>query len=166
MTWLLIVLAFFLVFICYIFLAPFYFEVDSDNNLFRFRFHRLASAQLLIKESSLFVKINLVGWKKMIDVLESKPVKVKKKRHKLKIQRRSKLTIKQLRSVLKSFKINNSYVDISFNDQRLNAFLFPVFFFLNKTRHVKIFLNFVGRNRVKLEVENNLARILKAYYWS
>jgi hypothetical protein len=85
--------------------------------------------------------------------------KSKKKKRK---KKRSYLSRKQATKLIKSFKVRNVWVDLDTGSCLTNAKLYPVFSLLNySVGHFNI--NFEGRNRLVLLIENRPIRIIKSF---
>lgn len=156
--------------LCYVFFAPFYLEIDSTEGVFRVRFHTIASVDLKIVDYSLILHIKVIGWTKEIDLLKvkrtSKDKKTKEKKvGKKKEQKKSlmKVTPKKIIAVLKSFKINKCEVFIDTGDVQLNGILYPIFYMAGYYSKKNIHINFINENVVRLEIENSVARMSRAY---
>lgn len=163
--WWLILITCVLIAFNYLLFAPFFVEVDSTMGLFRVRFHRLASATLIFKESSFFIEIKMVGWQKQIDLLA---VKTKEGKPTLKKERKKKKQIKavsfrKILAVIRSFRIRKFFVTLDTGDRQLNGILYPLFVFLSVKSGKNITVNFLGENKLIFQIENNFARILWVY---
>jgi hypothetical protein len=171
MIWLLLILFVLVVGLTYVLFAPFYLEIDSTKGLFRLRFHLVMSARVLMENSSLILEIKSPIWNKQVDLLaqnesKTKPIPkeniLEKKRNK-KGKRVSKITFSKIKAILHTFKINTFYVNLDFDDVLLNAKLFPVFLGLKLYSGKELNVNFIGENKIKIEIENNMARVILAF---
>lgn len=144
---------------CYVLFAPFYFEINSITNKYGFRFHKFLYANIHITEKSLLLNIKIAGWRKQIDLLNQniKPSKGKIKKE------RGEIPIGKIYSIIKSFKVNKFYLNLSFENMALNGVLFPFFSVLKSKTNKNIQINFWNKNEIVIEVENNFYRIIKAY---
>lgn len=163
--WWLILITCVLIAFSYLLFAPFFIEIDSISGLFRIRFHRLASATLIFKESSFFIEIKMAGWQKQIDLLA---VKMKEGKPALKKERKEKKQIKaisfrKILAVTKSFRVRRFFLTLDTGDRQLNGILYPLFVFLSVKSGKNITVNFFGENKLIFQVENNFARVLWAY---
>ncbi len=164
MAWLLVVLCIPVLVFPYFLFAPFFLEIDSTRNLWRIRIHRLASARLLVENNSFMIELMIAGWKKRIDISALKRNKEKPEAEKKRKSDRPKITISKVISVIRSFKVNACYVNLSFEDVLLNAWLFPVFSELRRYSGKQFYINFKDVNMVKIEIENNMARMIWAWF--
>lgn len=161
---LLLVLLFivFLIFIYFLF-APFYLEVNTADGLYRIRFHWLISISLKTNTASPMLELRLMGQKKQIDLFsqkqtsKQKPIIAKQKKRKVKI------SLKKIAGMLKSFKINKCIIHIDSGDMQINGILYPLFYWISCYSKRDVRVNFLGENKMILEIENNLARMSWAY---
>lgn len=88
------------------------------------------------------------------------PLKTKKKKHKKK--KRSSLSSKQMLRIVRSFKIREVAMDLDTGNCITNAKLYPVFAYLNY-KFGKFNINFEGKNRLVLLIENRPIHIIKSF---
>jgi hypothetical protein len=163
MLWVFYLFATLFIILTYLLLAPFYLEIDSTKNLARIRFHHLANARLVV-DDSLRINLKIFFFKKKIDLLEHNQLNSKNKKSDRIIKNTSpKIRLEKIKAIVKSFKINNCYIDINFADAAINGILYPVFYGIQLVTKKNITINFIGKQEVKLEIENNFARIIWAY---
>jgi len=164
MIWLLLIL---ITVLTYPLFAPFYLEIDSTKGLFRLRFHYIISARILLENSSLILEIKSPIWNKRIDLLaqneRKKTIPKKKVLEKKKDRKSFKIKFSKIKAMLRTFKVNTFFVNFDSNDVLLNAKLFPVFLGLRIYTGKELHINFIGENEIKIEIENNLARIIWAF---
>lgn len=152
--------------VVYIFFAPFYVEIDSTRNLYRFRFHRLIYLDLKIG-NELTLEMSALGWKKEFKSLpETENRDRKKKSTEIKKADRGMPPVKKIVRILRSFQLTKCHVRFDSGDMQLNGILFPVFAWLNWYSHRDIQISFTGTNTVVLEIKNNLARVSRAWFGS
>ncbi len=70
----------------------------------------------------------------------------------------------KVKYMMRSFKVNACYVNLSFENGLLNAWLFPVFSELSRYSGKQFCINFTDVNEVKIEIENNMARMIWAWF--
>ena len=152
----------------YLLLAPFFVEVDSDIGLYRVRMHHIASAAVRLTESSLIMDLNVVGWKKAIDLFENRESTSKagwKEEVKAKpIRKQRRISFRKVLAVIRSFKVNVCQVMMDTGDTPVNGMLYPVFYWLSAWSGKAFHVSFNDENTIKLQIENNIARILWAYW--
>lgn len=149
----------------YVLFAPFYLEINTINGLLRLRFHRLIKAQLFFNENSLFLDLKIAGWRKQIDLLAQKEQKEQKKKQ---IKKQSgkgpnRISIRKIKAIVKSFKVNKFYLNISFDEMMLNGIIYPLLSILSFKTNKRMEINFFHENEIILEIENNFFRIIRAY---
>ena len=89
---------------------------------------------------------------------KKKKIKPKKKKKKSRFS----LTLKKAYRLIKTFKIKRFYLDVDTGDCITNAKLYPVFSLLNYRKgHFNI--NFNGRNKLVLHIQNRPINIIKSF---
>jgi len=159
MIWLYFLLLIIVAVLAYVLLAPIYIEVDSERNLCRVRVHQLMSMQLFVKES-LFMELRITWWHRWFDLLAARNRKTKPKKN---VERKAVIPYHKILAVLRTFKIRKCEVNIDSGDNYVNGIFFPWVRLLGWYSHRNITVNFLGENRLILEIENNAARILWAF---
>jgi hypothetical protein len=162
LIFLLIILAIF----GYLLFAPFYIEINSINSLYGVRFHRIASAKLIFADNLLKIDLHIIGWKKQIDPFEKRAKRKEKTVVQKKKKQRTLFSISRAKALIKSFKINKFYLNIDTGNLQLNGILYPCFYWLGNYAGKPIAINFLNKNEIILEIENNLAGIIRAFIYS
>ena len=162
MIWLTFLLFIVVLIIGYILFAPFIIEINTEKDLYGIRFHKLAGFGFEILEDSLILSMNIMGWKKKLDLSETKK-QTKKQVHKKINKKQFQLSFKKIKSVLRSFKIKTCFINIDTGNMPLNGILYPLFLWLSRLTGKRVEINFWNENKVILVIENNLARIMLAY---
>jgi hypothetical protein len=145
--------------------APFYVEVNSVTNLYRLRFHRLMSLALKSNTEGFAIEMRFLFWKKDILLTEhgrkddNDPKHVPESRAQMPA-----IDWDRVRNVLKSFHLNTCDISLDTGNMPLNGILYPIVYTISACYRKQITINFSGHNHVVVEVENNLARIIYAYY--
>lgn len=158
-----------LLLLLYVLWAPFYLEVDSEQGRYRLRFHRLAYVWLNWEEVMPELWVKALWWQKQIDLAEGeKPKKVADALpHKPELKKKRGLPrwlqIKPTLAVLRSFSIDECYVDVDTDDVVMNGQLYPVLYLAGVTIGHPVRINFMGDNIIRLQVSNTLGRIAWAY---
>lgn len=149
----------------YLLFAPFYLEIDSTKELYRVRFHKIISARIVIEEGLLLLDVKMAWWTKRYKLNGSGSAKAveKDRSENKKGNGKGKLPWKKMKAVLASFKINKCSVVIDTGDMQLNGILYPFFLLLSFYSGKNFGISFNGDNEVKLEIENNIARMSWAY---
>lgn len=169
MVWIVIPLVGIVLIVVYLVTAPFVVEIDSVRELYQLRMHRLASARLHLRESSLMLNMNIAGWKKEVDLLQQKQkgkmdsAETTRKRTEKSRKRKSKMSMKKIWAVLRTFRVRTFFVNVDTGDMPTNGILFPVLYGLSVWSRREFHINFVNQNVIRLEVRNSVARVLWAY---
>jgi len=147
----------------YLLFAPFYLEINSTKGFYGIRFNYLASANLVLIDNRLKVNVAAAGWHKKIDpfakTAKTKPVQPKNKKI-------SRFSFGLVKALLKTFKIRKCYVDIDTDNVQLNGILYPAVYWLSNYTAQPLSINFLHHNEIDLKIENNIARLIKAYIYS
>lgn len=167
MIWLTALLCGVLLIMAYLLFAPFYIEVNSLSNLYRLRFHRLMSLSLKSNTDGWAVELKILFWKKHIRFTggpgkdDKKPEPASKPSSKMPA-----IDLKKIIRVLKSFDLKVCDISLDTGHMPLNGILYPLVYMTGAYYRREISINFAGHNHVILEIENNLAKIIYAYYKS
>ncbi|MGZ3765420.1 MAG: hypothetical protein ACXVA2_12195 [Mucilaginibacter sp.] len=168
MMWILVFLLIIAAVFSYLLFAPFYLEIDSTNSLFRIRFHHLASATLISKNSIFKIDLRIAGWNKQIDLVADL-FRKKTKEQSVSPQKKkksSKLSFRQIKAISKSFKVNECQLSLDTGNVQLNGMLYPGFYWLSRYTGKPIGINFLDKNILIVEIENNFASIIRAFIYS
>jgi hypothetical protein len=154
--------------LCYIFLFPFYLEIDTTIDLYRLRFHHFGSFCLRAGNDTILLEMKILNWKKQIDLLstrQNKQVKTPAVSRKRNQHKTAATTVpwKRIINVLRSFRINRCRIAIDTGNVQINALLYPIFYVIQVKAKKDIQINFLNKNEIILEVENSLARMSWAY---
>jgi hypothetical protein len=144
----------------YLLFASLFIEINSTAGLYRIRFYGLASGRLYLADSSLIADLKIALWHKKIDLFALK----KKEKKKEKKTKKRKIKFRKILGVIKSFKINTFRLLIDSGNARTNGILFPFFYLLSRLSGKTFEINFTDENEISLEIENNIARMLWAYF--
>lgn len=160
MTWPFYLLLILAAIVLYFLFAPVYIEIDSEHGLFRVRFHQLMSMRLFVKES-LFMELRITWWHKSIDLLAARIRKIEPQ--KKSVTRKTTIPFQKIAEVLKTFKVRKCEVKIDSGDDYFNGLIFPWVLLLGFYFRKNIGMNFLGENKLVLEIKNNAARMLWAF---
>lgn len=175
MIFLLLFLAVILLPLLYVLFAPVFIEIDSTRDLYRVRFHRLASVSVTIHQLSILLHLRIAGWQKQINLMEpgrkAKKAKSEKKNRKKagnkSVRRKppfsAKTMMRKMWGVMKSFQIRRCNVIIDTGNYPLNGFLYSWFYLLSQRTGTTLMIGFQGETIVILIVRNTLARMLWAF---
>lgn len=153
--------------LAYLLLAPVVLHIDTDEGVYRVRYHYLASAEAAYDERGPVLKYSLFGWRNTWVVFAPKQEKPKSKVAESKTKPVKNdikagwqgMSSKTILRMLKSCKICRSYIDLDIGDVVLSAQLYPLLAILGYYTGLNISLNFQGRQTVQLIVSNSLAKI-------
>jgi len=146
----------------YLLFAPFYLEIDSGKGLFRIRFHRLVSGNLLFRDNSIYVQLRIISWSKKFDLLadfsEKKTPAIKQGKKKTK-----RITFQKMIRVVRTFQVKKLFVTLDTGNMQTNGILYPMAYALRLSSGKNVSINFRGENKIILQIKNNAARILWAF---
>lgn len=149
-----------LTFLIYILFAPIVIDIDSINRTAQVRFHVLLGILISYIDDKWRLQWMLVGFKgdlKGRRKKDQKPGRSRKPKEKFRLGNLNKII-----NVLRSFKVKKWVMDFDTGLPQLNGILYPVAYTLSGTNKI-IHINFIGRNIIIIRIENNLARMLRAY---
>ena len=111
------------------------------------------------------LEIKILGWKKHVTMFTQQAQKATYQKQKNKNKKTSfpEISLKKIKRILGSFKINQCRISIDTGDVQFNAFLFPIFYLLQLKTNKFIQINFIDNIEIQLEIENSLARMSWAY---
>ncbi|MEK6152268.1 hypothetical protein WIW50_03370 [Flavobacteriaceae bacterium 3-367] len=138
--------------------------MDTATQRYDLSFGSLAKANLeMHKEELLRIKLTLLFMKFYLYPLKWKRAPKKKTQKKKKVGKSKKsLGLRKGLRMLKSFKVKRLLVDLDTGNCTSNAKLYPLFVFLDY--HIGSFhINFEGRNRMALHIQNRPIRIIKSF---
>lgn len=154
----------FLLLIVYLLLVPIVLFIDTDTNTYYIKLKGLATASIekheleiiRIKLKIPFYQFYYYPFKKKSSLIQKKLVK------RGKVNRWKRMRIQKIVRMLRSFKVKRFMIDIDTGNCITNAKLFPIFGFLNY--QIGIFnINFEGRNRMALHLENRPIYIIRSF---
>ena len=162
MQWLLYLVLTILAILSYLLFAPAYIEINSTSGIYRLRFHHLASGAVVLKDYRFKLNLRIAWWEKQIDLFARGEKKNEPKKTTPKKARR-RISFTTIRAIIKTFRVNIFRTDIDTGNVELNGLLYPVFYGISKYSGKHIMVNFLGNNEIIIEIENNLARMIRAY---
>ncbi len=150
--------------LCYLLFMKMVLYVDTANNEYYVQAKGLVKAKIethdteliQIKFKTLFIKFSFLPLRK------SKKKKKKTKTDKTIVSKRSAIEIQRLFRIARTFKVVQLLVDVDTGDCINNAKLYPPFAFVNYYGG-QFRVNYEGRNRLLLHVENRPIRIIKSF---
>ncbi len=165
MVVLIIILTIILSLMLYVLFAPIDLKINSKANIFKIDFFKFFSGQLKESDETLFFQLNFFKWKKKIDLLKTN---LSSQIKSTKIKKSNSTIFKPTRvwQLLKSFKILRLYLTLDTGNMQRNGILYPLVFWLARKSNRSIHINFLNQNEFILHVQNNVYRMLRAYWWN
>ncbi len=161
MLWVILIL-FFLSIVIYLLFARLSLVIDTSTNQYFIKLQGICRIDAE-KDETEILKLRLHIFFFNFNFYPIRPDKKKKiKPKKNKKKSRFSLTFKQARLLIKSFKIKRFYLDLDTGDCITNAKLYPVFSLLNY-RVGNFNINFNGRNKLVLHIQNRPVYIIKSF---
>ena len=161
-----IFLSLFLLLIIYLLFIPVILFIDTATNQYYIQLRGLAKASIeLHSEEILIIKLRISFFNFYFYPLRKKrSSNTKKKKMIIRngFKNIKKFGFRKILRVLRSFKIKNLVIDMDTGDWILNAKLYPILSYLNyKVGSFNI--NFEGRNRMALHMQNRPISIIKLF---
>ena len=156
-----------LIVIVAILMIPLSLRIDTERGIYQFNAGGVFLCRILGIPGDILLQFRLMGftWSKslMQALLTPRAEKKEQKKEKPKGKKRRgmKMSLRKIRAILRSFRIKQFDLDLDTDNYRLNAYLFPIFFFLNGRRG-NWSVNYNGNVRFKLHVVNRPVRVLYA----
>ena len=165
MIWI-ILLTIILGLILFVLVTPLIIRIDTRENIYLIRWAGLVRMQILPDTDKLLViNVRSLFWNKDFYPL-TKRVAKEQKDEPAKPSKKKKRSLRYMSRrawhVLRSFRVRQFSVDLDTGDYIWNAYLYPVFWFLN-TRKRHLYINYEGRVTAKIEIRNRLIRMLYAF---
>lgn len=155
-----------LLLIVYLLIVPIIFYIDTLTHQYYIQIKGVLKVDFLYDEADIMkLKLRVLGFDHYVYPLRPK-LKSKTKSKALKASKKSHaklLSFKKIGRILKSFEVNQFYMDIDTGDCLKNAKLYPVCACCNFYFGSQMFINFQGSNRLLLSIRNRPIRLIKAY---
>lgn len=169
-AWMLLILL--LLVLSFLLFAPLQLEINSEGDFVRMGWGGLVQGRLVFMPDELLLNLRILFFRKKIYLLRIKKKKTaeptEKEVEKKKKKRKKKLTwalakkrFNLFNRVLHSFKIRICKINLDTDDYVTNAYLFPVFYFLDKGKH-SFSINYEGKIDVQILIENRGIWVLHA----
>lgn len=151
----------FLLIVLWLLLAPVQLIIDSTEHIYEVKWKSIGIARYLFEEEPVF-HLQILFWKKDFNLLE---IAAKSKRQNKKKQfankKRQPISLKKMKQVFRSIKIEKLWLNLDTGDFILNSFLAPVFYFIDRNRK-RIQINYQGENQLQLIITMRPAKVLWA----
>lgn len=142
---------------------PIIIEINTIKKIYQLRISMIGSIDMMLSDKITF-QLKLFGIKKTFAPFDAiRQQKEENTKSEIKTGEIKNISTKKLFSLIRSFKVKRIYVNIDTKDYIQNALLFPLFFLLN-TKKRQLSINYFGRNELILVIENNIYRILQAFF--
>ena len=158
MIWLLL-LALMLI-VCGLLLTPMILAIDTRIPEIKFSWKGIGIAAINYKEEEWLLRFRIFFYAKEIQLRNIKGRKMKQEKSKRK-KRNPRKMMRKFLAVMKTFRVPVWRISIDTGDYVYNAWLYPLNCFIG-TEHYQI--NFHEENYLVLELRNNLARMLYAWF--
>lgn len=149
---------------CFLMLTPLTIEVDTDRRVYRIRLKAIATANIIIIDGRLYIRLWIIGWQKLIDPFRAKiEVTVEKKPAVSKKRRRVQAStiFRKAKAILRSFTVSFINLNIDTDDYVINAWLFPIAGLLTKGNHIYR-INYNANFSLRFRIENRVGKLLFA----
>lgn len=150
--------------LCYLLFLKIVLYVDTANNEYYVQAKGLVKAKIETHETELIqIKFYAMFLNfSFFPLRKSKKKKKKAKTHKTTVSTSRTIEIQKLLRIARTFKVVQLLVDVDTGDCITNAKLYPPFAFMNYYGG-QFSVNFEGRNRLILNVQNRPIRIIKSF---
>ena len=158
-----ILLALLVLFGIYLLFAPLVLFMDTKDNTYFVKLKGLAKVSIVpdtkdvlrIKLQMAFMNFDFYPLRKNHRTKKEKVGKKKK-------AKKSRIGVKKVLALLKSFKLKRLYLNMDTGDFTMNAKIYPIFYFLDR-RLGTININFQGENRMVLKAINRPINIIRVF---
>jgi hypothetical protein len=164
MLWIILLLLFCLSLIAYLLFAPLSIEINTETNWYCLRYHRLMRIYMERENDRLSAVVNVLFWKRRIpfgpgtaEVPSDSKIKKQKKGS------RKSMPWKKLFAILRSFRVRTFELVIDSGSMELNGILFPVLYRIGRYTEQDIRISFTGETQAVIKLENNIARMVRAF---
>ena len=157
MIWLLLA---FLLIVCGLLLTPVILAIDTRIPEIKLSWKGIGNAAINYKEEEWLLRFRIFFYAKEIQLRNIKGRKKKQEKSKRK-KRNPRKMMRKFLAVMKTFRVPVWRISIDTGDYVYNAWLYPLNYFIG-TEHCQI--NFHEENYLVLELKNNLARMLYAWF--
>jgi len=167
--WILLILL--LLVLSFLLFAPLQLEISSEGDFVRMGWGGLVQGRLVFMPDELLLNLRILFFRKKIYLLRIKkkkttePIEKKKKKTKKKLSWAiAKKRFNLFNRILHSFKIRICKINLDTDDYVVNAYLFPVFYSLDRGKH-NFSINYEGKIDVRILIENKGIWVLRALIW-
>lgn len=152
--------------------TPFRLEIDTDARLYRFSLVPFFRARYVTESSPPSVELRIFGIRRFLPLTphpqepgNAEPaVQTKKPVQPKKGGQRMKVTFNLIKALLRSFHIRRWFFTMDTGDVALNGRLYFWFYLFSIRTGRACSINFTGKNVLIVTIENNVFRVLKAFF--
>lgn len=162
-----VILSIILLFLVWLLIAPIQLYISSPHNIYCLKWKGIAQIRLIPEADDIHLQFQIAFWKKDFYPLQHQAKSSKKQKHpnKTKNKSKSRWTFRKIKRkaqrLFQSFDFKAFDVNLDTDDYIMNAYLYPIFFFLSKQGR-RLNINYQGELSLHMIVENRLYRILTA----
>lgn len=153
------ILALLLAVALWILLTPIHILIDSDTHTYELKWVGIGKMALIFVQGNFDMSLKIFFWKKHFQ-LKGKKIVDRKSMQRVSFPKNP----QRIWRILKSFRVKKFELRLDTDDINWNAFLFPIGFFFNR-KNRKIIINQDGDLTLRLDIENSLFKILRAYFF-
>jgi hypothetical protein len=147
----------------YVLFVPIIIVLNTESNEYYVQLKGLAKAHLEAHDKEILqIRLHTLFRDFYFYPLQKKTKKVKKIEEKKSHKRKKKFRLRTFFNVLRSFKVKRFNLDLDTGDYVRNAQLYPISTFL-QYRSGAVKINFEGRNRMELCLQNRPIHIIKSF---
>ncbi len=156
------------VLLCYILLAPITFYLNSTTGICLLRFHRLAQASLHLDSSTVRVQLQILGFRKQVEMGKPPAKEVTKREPKHAAKKRKPTTrpfhfvLRKLLAAIRTTRVKRCLVAWDTGDMATNGILYPWVAAASHRWGHPLYINFWGEQTLILKLEWRIARVLWA----
>lgn len=148
----------------YLLYGPLIIEADSRQEYYGIRLLGIGGANLIMEESKIGIRLNILGINKNIFPGDKKERVQKQKKEAKPRQFSVKKALPKVTAVIRSFEVKYFYMNIDTGNYVMNAFFYPLAEVLSRESH-RVRINFHGEVELRLKIVNSLQRMLRAFLW-
>lgn len=149
-----------LILLIYLLISPVRIILDSNTGKYWLGWNAWLAAEVEKENNNWGIRFKLPLWSKWVAF--SNLLNKKEKRRKKKKKKKSKFTLAKAKKMLGLIKIDEFKLILDTDDVIWNAYLFPIFEFIRRSKTYKTKINFQGKNEIKIIASGRVFQFLKA----
>ncbi len=165
MKFLIVLVILIILLLAWVMFTPFILRIDSESSKMSVQIRGLGTVSVHWSAFEPILTIHIWGIKKSFYPYrwtKKSAAKEKKKEKTSKTIVSKRFTFHRLRRMFRTFEVQEFHLDLDTEDVILNAYLFPVFYFLNRGQY-KVHINYNQRFLFRVKVQNQMYKLL--YVW-